>query len=199
MIKLPQTLIDAVENFSKLPGVGEKTAFRQILGLVKWDKENLMELSNAIGQLATIKKCSECGLYADDDKCLICETSDRYNAKTMCVVETISDLIAIEKSQNFSGIYHVLGGVLNPLIGVGPNDLKINHLVDRVKKYDIETVILAVNPSVEGDATCSYINQLLDNVHVERIGFGIPMGGSLEYLDPITITKALENRKRITS
>ena len=103
MVKLPQTILDAVENFAKLPGVGEKTAFRQILSLVKWDKDNLMALSNAIGQLSFVKKCSDCGLYADDERCLICESQERYTAKTLCVVETISDLIAIEKSQNFYG------------------------------------------------------------------------------------------------
>ncbi|MBD64142.1 MAG: recombination protein RecR [Halobacteriovoraceae bacterium] len=199
MIKLPQSIADAVENFSKLPGVGEKTAFRQIMGLVNWDPENLETLAFSIQKLSQIKKCVECGLYTETDRCAVCTSDERQDAKILCVVESISDLMAIEKSQNFNGIYHVLGGVLNPLMGIGPHDLKIDRLVDRVKKYNIETVILAVNPSVEGDATCSYIGQQLVGVQVERIGFGIPMGGSLEYLDPLTITKALENRKSINS
>ena len=107
------------------------------------------------------------------------------------------DLIAIEKSNEFKGLYHVLGGVLNPLMGVGPEQLKIDKLIERVNKYDINTVVLALNPSVEGDATCSYIKQLLKDVHVDRIGFGVPIGGSLEFLDPLTISTALENRKRL--
>ena len=115
----------------------------------------------------------------------------------MCVVESINDLMAIERSNEYSGIYHVLGGVLNPLLGIGPEQLGIQKIVDRVEQYEIKTVVLAVNPSVEGDATCSYIKQLLKDVHVDRIGFGVPIGGSLEYLDPLTISKALENRKRL--
>ena len=113
------------------------------------------------------------------------------------MVENISDLIAIEKSEGFGGMYHVLGGVLNPLMGIGPKQLKIEKLAERVNKYNVTNLILAINPSVEGDATCSYIKQLLQGVHIERIGFGIPMGGSLEHLDPLTISKAMENRKQI--
>ena len=197
MIDLPESIKDAVRSFSRLPGVGEKTALRQVMSMVNWGPAELAEFSTSMHKLIEIKRCSECGLYADEDICEICLSEERRNNSVLCVVENISDLLAIERSGNFYGIYHVLGGVLNPLMGVGPDELKISKLVDRVNKYNIESLILAVNPSVEGDATCSYINQLLKDVHVERIGFGIPMGGSLEYLDPLTITKALENRKRI--
>ena len=197
MIDLPEIIKEAVRSFTKLSGIGEKTALRQVMGMVNWSPVEISEFSRSMHALANIKKCHECGLYSDTDICEICLDDHRKSESTLCVIENISDLLAIERSGTFQGIYHVLGGVLNPLMGIGPDELKINKLVERVNKYQIKTLILAVNPSVEGDATCSYINQLLKDVHVERIGFGIPMGGSLEYLDPLTITKALENRKRI--
>jgi len=197
VVDLPEIIKEAVRSFTKLSGIGEKTALRQVMGMVNWSPVELAEFSRSMQGLASIKKCVECGLYSDADTCEICLDDHRRSESTLCVIENISDLLAIERSGTFHGIYHVLGGVLNPLMGIGPDELKINKLVERVNKYQIKTLILAVNPSVEGDATCSYINQLLKDVHVERIGFGIPMGGSLEYLDPLTITKALENRKRI--
>ena len=197
MFKLPQTIEDAVKSFSKISGVGEKTALRQVMSMIKWYESDLEEFAKSVANLATIKSCNECGLYTDDEICHICNEGTRTDSGILCVVESISDLIAIERSGDFKGVYHVLGGVLNPLMGIGPDQLKIDKLIDRVQKYGVETVILAVNPSVEGDATCSYIKQLLQDVHVERIGFGVPIGGSLEYLDPLTITKALENRKRL--
>ena len=197
MIELPESIKQAVRSFSKLPGVGEKTALRQVMSMIAWGPSELGDFSESMRGLVEVKRCNECGLYSDDDVCEICLSESRKSESTLCVVENISDLLAIERSGTFHGIYHVLGGVLNPLMGIGPDELKLDKLKDRVTKYNISTLILAVNPSVEGDATCSYINQLLQGVHVERIGFGIPMGGSLEYLDPLTITKALENRKRI--
>ena len=196
-MKLPEAINDAVESFAKLPGVGRKTALRQIMAMVNWDGGDLSQFSQSIKNLSDIRKCHECGLYSDSDICDICINENRREAKIICVVENISDLIAIEKSEGFVGTYHVLGGVLNPLMGVGPKQLRIEKLVERVNKFNVENLILAINPSVEGDATCSYIKQLLQGVHIERIGFGIPMGGSLEHLDPLTISKAMENRKQI--
>ena len=197
MIELPDSIMNSVKSFSKLPGVGEKTALRQVMNMVKWDQEDLMQFSNAITELILIKRCTECGLYSQEELCDICLDQTRQANSYMCVVENLNDLIAIEKSNDFRGVYHVLGGVLNPLLGIGPEQLKINKLVERVHALGVETLVLAINPSVEGDATCSYIKQLLKGVHVERIGFGVPIGGSLEYLDPLTISKALENRKRL--
>jgi recombination protein RecR len=128
---------------------------------------------------------------------VICQDEFRESQKSLCIVETASDLMAIEKSGNFKGLYHILGGVLNPLLGIGPEELKLDELKHRIVAKEIQEVILAINPSVEGDATCSYLKMILPaDVRVERIGFGVPIGGSLEYLDPMTITKALENRKR---
>lgn len=198
MAKLPSQIENAVKAFSKLPGVGEKTAFRQIMAIVKWDHGQIHELSESLGQLTEIKYCVECGLFSEESTCNICQSEKRKAANTICVVENISDLLAIEKSNEYQGLYHILGGVLNPLLGVGPEQLRIDKLLERIKELDVKTVILAINPSVEGDATCSYIKQKLSaEISVERIGFGVPIGGSLEYLDPLTISKALENRRMI--
>jgi recombination protein RecR len=196
----PDQLKKAIEYFSKLPGVGEKTATRQVLVLTHWDKEKLIAFADALKNLATLEKCVECGMFAreHEEHCEICLHSDRKTAKTLCVVENVTDCLAIEKSGYYKGLFHVLGGVLNPLIGIGPDELHIDQLVERINRLNIEEVILAINPSVEGDATCSYLKQQIKNtVRVERIGFGVPMGGSLEYLDAMTITKALENRKTL--
>lgn len=198
MTKLPDQIENAVKSFSKLPGVGEKTAFRQIMSIMKWEDTHIHELANALEKLCDIQYCVNCGLFAQDETCSICNNDKRLHARSICVVESISDLLAIEKSNQYFGLYHILGGVLNPLLGVGPEQLKIDTLVERIDKLEIKTVILAVNPSVEGDATCSFIKQKLSSqVSVERIGFGVPIGGSLEYLDPLTISKALENRRMI--
>lgn len=188
---------NAVEALTKLPGVGEKTAFRMVMSMTNWKNQELDSVGNALSSLKHLKLCQECGMFADDDLCSICSDDSRQFAKAMCVVENASDLMAIEKSGNFKGVYHILGGVLNPLLGIGPDELKMDELRNRIVEKNMEEVILAINPSVEGDATCSYFKTLIpETVRVERIGFGVPIGGSLEYLDPMTITKALENRKR---
>lgn len=197
MIQLPEVIKNAVEALTRLPGVGEKTAFRMVMSMTHWKTQELTSVGNSITGLKDLKLCEECGMFADAHKCSICDDEARVNARHLCVVENASDLMAIEKSGHFRGVYHILGGVLNPLLGVGPDELRMDDLKDRIIQKEIQEVILAINPSVEGDATCSYFKTLLpDSVRVERIGFGVPIGGSLEYLDPMTITKALENRKR---
>ncbi len=197
-MELPKILLDVVDQLSKIPGVGDKTALRQTLILTKWTDEELSSFSSAIKELSAIKKCRKCGMFSDDDTCEICASESRGVAKVFCVVENITDCMAIERSNQFNGRYHVLGGVLNPLMGIGPDELNIDKLIERIKNEGVLELILAINPSVEGDATCSYINQVIpDEVNVERIGFGVPMGGSLEYLDSMTITKALENRRKM--
>ncbi len=197
-MELPETLKNAIMELTRIPGVGEKTATRQIMSIARWEGQSLESLGSSLTALKNLATCSMCGFYTDSRLCSLCRDEDRTSNKTICVVEEVGDLIAIEKSGHFRGTYHVLGGVLNPLVGIGPAELSIPSLLGRIKTDEITEVILAVNPSVEGDATCSYINQEIDNnVRVERIGFGIPMGGSLEYLDSMTITKALENRKRL--
>lgn len=197
MIKLPEVIKDAVEALTRLPGVGEKTAFRMVMNMTHWKSTELESVGRSLSNLKNLVLCKECGMFADSTLCSICSDENRQELKTMCVVENASDLMAIEKSGHFRGTYHILGGVLNPLLGVGPDELRMDELRDRMIEREIAEVILAINPSVEGDATCSYFKTLLpETVKVERIGFGVPIGGSLEYLDPMTITKALENRKR---
>ncbi|MBL7665457.1 MAG: recombination protein RecR [Bacteriovoracaceae bacterium] len=198
MVELPKHLEEVVEFFTKLPGVGEKTAFRQTLQLTNWRSEDLMAFSYALSQLTQLKKCQKCNVYTDTTVCNICASVERYEAKMLCVVETLTDFLAIEKSKNFRGTYFILGNVLNPLMGIGPDEIGLDKLFERITSENIQNLILAINPSVEGDATCSYIrHKLPQTIKVERIGFGVPMGGSLEYLDSLTISKALENRKSL--
>lgn len=195
-MELPEKILHAVEQFRKIPGIGEKTALRQSLLLTNWPMEDLVSFGQSIKELSELKKCIQCGMFAEVTLCHICENSSRSTSTTICVVESISDCLAIERGGEFKGLYHILGGVLNPLMGIGPDNLGIDKLVDRVSKLKIKSLVLALNPSVEGDATCSYIkNTLPEAITVDRIGFGIPMGGSLEYLDSMTISKALENRR----
>jgi recombination protein RecR len=197
MIQLPEVIKNAVEALTRLPGVGEKTAFRMVMNMTHWKDADLVEVGHAIAELRDLKLCQDCGMFSDAQFCSVCLDEERQNSKAICVVENHSDLIAIEKSAHFKGTYHILGGVLNPLLGIGPDELKMDELKNRIIEREVKEVILAINPSVEGDATCSYFKTLLPTeVKVERIGFGVPIGGSLEYLDPMTITKALENRKR---
>ncbi len=197
MIQMPEVIKNAVEALTRLPGVGEKTAFRMVMNMTHWKPSELLSVGNALSAIQHLELCKECAMFAEDDFCSICSDENRQSSKNLCVVENAMDLMAIEKSGQFRGIYHILGGVLNPLLGIGPEELKMDELKNRILEKDIQEVILAINPSVEGDATCSYFKMLLpENVKVERIGFGVPIGGSLEYLDSMTISKALENRKR---
>jgi recombination protein RecR len=197
VIKLPEIINEAIEALTRLPGVGEKTAFRMVMNMTNWKASELISVGSALASLQNIQHCSECGMFAEDKLCSICQQDERQSLKSICIVENVSDLMAIEKSGHFKGVYHILGGVLNPLLGIGPEELKLEALRRKILAKEIQEVILAVNPSVEGDATCSYLKSILPaDIPVERIGFGIPIGGSLEYLDPMTITKALENRKR---
>jgi recombination protein RecR len=197
MIQLPEIIKNAVEALTRLPGIGEKTAFRMVMSMTNWKASELDSVGNAFQSLKHLQLCEECAMFAEGRFCSICLDTHRQETKVLCVVENVSDLMAIEKSGNYRGLYHILGGVLNPLLGIGPDELRMEELKTRIIEKDIQEVILAINPSVEGDATCSYFKSLLpETIKVERIGFGVPIGGSLEYLDPMTITKALENRKR---
>lgn len=197
MIELPEVIKNAVEALTRLPGVGEKTAFRMVMNMTSWKASELTSVGSAMASLQHLKLCRDCGMFADETLCSICMNDVRQEAQSLCIVENASDLMAIEKSGTFKGSYHILGGVLNPLLGVGPDELKMDLLREKIIKKEVKDIVLAINPSVEGDATCSYLKSILpESLQVDRIGFGVPIGGSLEYLDPMTITKALENRKR---
>lgn len=193
---LPKTLEQSVAQLKKLPGVGERSALRLSLAILDWEKDSIEDLSEGIKNLLNLKKCNVCNSLADQDVCELCLDTKRYETSMLCVVESMTDLLAIENSGEFDGTYFVLGGVLNPLKGVGPEQIGISKLVKKVVDNDIKNIVLAINPSIEGDATCSYINEILpEDVKVDRIGFGVPIGGSLEYLDSMTISQALKNRK----
>ncbi len=197
-MELPTILSEAIVEFSKLPGIGERTATRQMLHLSNWDKIDLLKFGESIKALSELKYCQDCGLFSEVEFCHICLNEERKNSGTICVVESVTDALAIERTEHYKGLLHVLGGVLNPLMGVGPEQLSVKKLIDRIRKDQISEVILAVNPSLEGDATCSYLKMYIpESVAVERIGFGIPIGGSLEYLDSMTIGKALENKRKL--
>lgn len=196
-MQLPDIVKNAVEALTKLPGVGEKTAFRMVMSMTRWRGSELQQVGDALTHLQDLRFCKECGVFCNEDICDICSSENRQSEHSLCVVENVSDLMAIERSGQFKGLYHILGGVLNPLLGVGPEQLRLDELEEKIKRREIAEIILAVNPSVEGDATCAYIRSLInESVKVERIGFGVPIGGSLEYLDSMTISKALENRKK---
>lgn len=196
MIELPSKVTNAVQALSRLPSVGEKTALRMVMGMTHWKPSELAVFAEAVANLTHLKTCSECGMFSEENLCSICAHPHRRSSDVVCVVESVTDLLAIERSGQFKGLFIILGGVLNPLLGVGPEQLRMDELQKRVKDLGVTEIILALNPSVEGDATCAYIKNILpQHVRVERIGFGIPIGGHLEYLDSQTITKALENKK----
>ena len=195
-MQLPQALEVLKESFTKFQGIGERSAMRFALQLIDWDLADREEMVRSLENLSQLKQCRECFVYSDHDICEICTSAGRIELKSICIVESINDLLAIERSEQYHGLYHILGGVLNPLMGIGPEHLGIEQLMERIDRIGIVNIILAVNPSLEGDATCSYIKgQLGHNIVVERIGVGLPMGGSLEYVDAMTISKAFENRR----
>lgn len=194
----PEPIERAITSFGKLPGVGGKTALRQVLAMSNWTDGELKEFAESIAYMTSLNRCQECHLFCEGDRCSICLSSERVSEGTICVVENVKDLMAIENSNQYRGLYHILGGVLNPLMGVSAEQLRIDSLVSRIEKLDIQNLILAINPSVEGDVTCSFIRDLVsEKVSIERIGFGVPIGSSLEFLDPLTISKAFENRKTV--
>lgn len=180
-----------------LPGVGEKTATRLALHILRSPRDDMEALARAISEVKRrIGTCSECFNFTEDDPCNICRDPARATG-VLCVVEDPGDLMAIEGSQGFKGRYHVLHGVLSPLDGIGPEDLRISELVARMGKGGFQEVIIATNPSVEGEATSMYLAQVLKplGLRVSRIAYGLPAGGDVQYADRITLGKALENRR----
>ena len=188
-----------IKALKKLPGVGEKTATRYAFYILNADREEIQGLISAITDVKErLRLCSRCYDLTDTDPCRIC-SDPRRDATTVCVVESPLDLLAIEKSGLFRGQYHVLHGVLSPLEAIMPEDIRLAELVERVTGQDVKEVILALNPTVEGEATAAYVHDRLQEtgVAISRIAYGIPVGGSLEYTDPLTLSKALENRNQM--
>lgn len=194
---LSSTLLEnAVAEFARLPGIGKKTALRLVLHLLKQDVQEVQHFSEVIAKMrAEIKFCRRCYNVSDAETCSICANSLR-KQDLICVVETIRDVIAIENTQQFSGTYHVLGGVISPLDGVGPDQLTIEALLDRVDREQTAELIFALNPTIQGDTTIYYIQKKLAGrpVKVTTIARGIAFGGELEYADEMTLGRSLQNR-----
>ncbi|MBK5273013.1 MAG: recombination protein RecR [Bacteroidia bacterium] len=189
-------LEDAVNEFAKLPGIGKKTALRLVLHLLKQENKDVKQFSDIISRMRTeIKFCQRCFNVADADICSICANSMR-KQEMICVVENIRDVIAIESTQQFNGIYHVLGGVISPLDGIGPDQLNIESIIQRVQKEKTEELIFALNPTIQGDTTIYYIQKKLSQfpLRITTIARGIAFGGELEYADEMTLGRSLQNR-----
>ncbi|MDD5571429.1 MAG: recombination mediator RecR [Bacteroidales bacterium] len=189
-------LEDAVNQFAKLPGVGKKTAIRYVLHILKEDNVQVMDFGNTIMRLREeIKFCKNCHNISDNEICEICSTNSR-DKSLVCVVEDIRDVIAIENTNQYNGIYHVLGGVISPMDGVGPSDLNISTLIDKVRNREIKEIVLALKTTIEGDTTCFYIFKKLKEyeLNVSTIARGIAIGDELEYTDEITLGKSIINR-----
>ena len=194
-------LENAVNEFAKLPGIGRKTALRLVLHLLKTEPEKVTGFGETIIKMRQqIKYCQRCFNIADADICSICANSMR-RQEMICVVENIRDVIAIESTQQFSGIYHVLGGIISPLDGIGPGQLTIESLVARIPKEKPEELIFALNPTIQGDTTIYYIQKRLQGVslRITTIARGIAFGGELEYADEMTLARSLTNRLPVES
>ncbi len=195
-MQIAEPLAIAIEELSKLPGVGKKTAQRLALYILKRNNEEVNNLLKSIQDLKIkLRFCERCFNLSEENLCNICKSAKR-DTSLLCVVEEASDVIAIEKTNEYNGLYHVLGGVLSPLSGVNPDSLKIKELIKRFESEDIKEVILALNPDTEGETTSLYIAKLLKplEVKVSRIARGLPIGGDLEFADEATIGRALLNR-----
>ena len=189
-------LENAVNEFAKLPGIGKKTALRLVLHLLKQDAGNVEQFSEVIAKMRSeIKFCHRCHNVADGDICSICSNSMR-KQEIICVVESIRDVIAIESTQQFNGTYHVLGGIISPLDGIGPDQLHIESLLQRIQKENTQEIIFALNPNIQGDTTIYYIQKKIQphQVRVTTIARGIAFGGELEYADEMTLARSLQNR-----
>lgn len=196
MIFSSSLLENAVNEFSKLPGIGKKTALRLVLHLIRQDTAAVQQFSGAISHMReAIQFCSRCHNISDTPVCNICSNRSR-KQDVICVVENIRDVIAIESTQQFNGLYHVLGGIISPLDGVGPEQLNIDTLVNRIKEEQVGEIIFALNANVQGDTTVYYISKKLKAVAVKitTIARGIAFGGELEYADEMTLAKSISNR-----
>lgn len=197
MSTLPAVIENLISEFAKLPGIGYKSAQRVVFYLVKASKDDIKSFSDALAKMAAgVNFCSVCQNLTEDDPCPLCSDSRRDKAK-LCVVEKPLDVVALEDTHNFDGLYHVLHGAISPINGVGPEDIKIKELLKRVKDNGVEEIILATNPNLEGEATAMYISKLLKplNTKITRIARGLPTGSDLEYADQETLSNALQGRK----
>lgn len=188
-----------IDELSKLPGVGNKTAQRLAFHILNMSNEDVEQLSGSIIEAKrNIKQCKVCCNITDTEVCSIC-SNPRRDSATICVVQDPKDVVAMEKTKEYKGLYHVLNGAISPMEGIGPEEIRIKELLRRVADNEIKEIILATNPNIEGEATAMYISRLLKpaGIKVTRIAHGVPVGGDLEYADEVTLMKALEGRREI--
>lgn len=194
----PKTFEALVEAYRRLPGVGLKTAERYAFQTLEWDVETIHQFTTALTDLKLeVKNCTICGNLSEGETCDVCQDIAR-NQSIICVVQSAKDVIAMEKTKEYSGVYHVLNGVISTSKGILPNDINITSLLDRIQE-DTNEIIIATNPTIEGETTALYISKLLEKypITVTRIAHGIPMGGHLDYADELTLIKAMEGRKKM--
>ena len=198
MITYTKPLSKLIGHFEKFPGIGPRTAQRLALFILKQPESTVWDFSKALLEAhSNVGRCKKCFNLTSEDECEICRNTER-NQKLICVVAETKDLIAVERAREFKGVYHVIGGLISPMDSVGPELLEIRSLVERVSKSEIDEIILALTPSVEGDTTSLYIGKLLAPfTKVTRIAYGPPMGSELEYVDEVTLARALEGRTNL--
>ncbi|HWJ84460.1 MAG TPA: recombination mediator RecR [Cellulomonas sp.] len=190
---------DLIDELGRLPGVGPKSAQRIAFHLLAADAVDVRRLADALTEVkARVRFCETCGNVAESEQCRIC-ADPRRSPEVICVVEEPKDVVAIERTREFRGLYHVLGGAINPIAGVGPDDLRITSLVQRLADGTVQEVILATNPNLEGEATATYLSRLLTTLEVKvtRLASGLPVGGDLEYADEVTLGRAFEGRRAV--
>ena len=188
-----------IESFEKLPSIGHKTATRLAFHMLNLNEESTKEFINSIIEAKkNLRYCSKCFNITETDPCPICSSPKR-DQSTICVVEDVKDVVAMEKTHEFKGVYHVLHGSISPMNGIGPEDIKIKELLERLRDTDVKEIIIATNPRVEGEATAIYLSKLIKpiGIKVTRIAHGIPVGGDLEYTDEVTLSRALEGRVQL--
>ena len=194
-----KSIANLIEEFERFPSIGHKTAVRMAFHVLNMTKEEAHKFSETIiNAKENLKFCKYCYNISDNDPCNICQDVRR-DKSVICVVEDVKDIIAMERTHEYKGLYHVLQGVISPMNGVGPNDIKIKELLERLKDNVVKEVILATNPNIEGEATAMYISRLLNplGITVTRIAHGIPIGADIEYIDEVTLCKALEGRRKL--
>jgi len=195
----PEPISKLIDSFTKLPGIGPKTAVRLAFFVIDMNDDDVVAFAKAlVSAKRELTHCSVCGHISDQEKCSICQDGSRDDT-VICVVEDSRDVIAMEKMREFGGRYHVLHGSISPMDGIGPEDINIPKLIQRLKENDVEEIILATNPNIEGEATAMYISRLVkpSGIKTTRIAHGLPVGGDLEYVDEVTLAKSLEGRREL--